>query len=111
MMPISQHATPSRARPYQRLVNLNANVKTGGVPIKEQFDETCCFLHRPGGIAMSAREERYRRNAAEAERQALRATNEADKAAWLLLVRGWRGLLPKEKTPPNGPSSGPETQA
>jgi len=37
----------------------------------------------------------YRRNAAEAQRQADRAVNEIDRAAWLGLVEGWLSLLPK----------------
>jgi hypothetical protein len=37
----------------------------------------------------------YRRNAAEAQRQAGRAANEHDRAAWLRLVQGWLSLLEK----------------
>jgi hypothetical protein len=40
-----------------------------------------------------SKEDEYRRNAAEAERQAQRAGREEDRAAWLRLAQGWRGLL------------------
>ena len=43
------------------------------------------------------RYDQYRRNAEEAERQAKNAKNEDDRAAWLLLVRGWLALLPQRK--------------
>lgn len=44
---------------------------------------------------MAGSYEQYRRNAAEAERQAKLAKNEYDRASWLRLVRDWLALLPK----------------
>lgn len=41
--------------------------------------------------------ELYRRNAAEAERQAKSAKNDEDRASWLRLVRDWLSLLPKNE--------------
>jgi len=35
----------------------------------------------------------YRQHAAEAERQAQLARNDLDRAAWLTVADGWRGLL------------------
>ena len=40
-------------------------------------------------------EDEYHRNAAEAQRQADRAHNDRDRAAWLRLVQGWLSLLPQ----------------
>ena len=37
----------------------------------------------------------YRRNAAEAQRQADRAISEIDRAAWLRVAQGWLSLLTK----------------
>lgn len=45
---------------------------------------------------MADRLEHYRRNAAEAERQAKLAQNDYDRASWLRLVRDWLALLPKD---------------
>ncbi|WP_426613739.1 hypothetical protein [Bradyrhizobium sp. McL0616] len=45
-------------------------------------------------------QDEYRRNAAEAQRQADRAINEPDRAAWLRLVEGWLSLLPKRRRSP-----------
>lgn len=42
-------------------------------------------------------QDEYRRNAAEAQRQADRAVSEPDRAAWLRLVQGWLSLLPKKR--------------
>ncbi|MBB4261441.1 MULTISPECIES: hypothetical protein [unclassified Bradyrhizobium] len=39
----------------------------------------------------------YRRNAAEAQRQADQAIGEPDRAAWLRLAAGWLSLLPKRR--------------
>ena len=44
---------------------------------------------------MKDSQDEYRRNAAEAQRQADRATNETDRASWLRLVQGWLSLLTK----------------
>jgi hypothetical protein len=44
---------------------------------------------------MENRADYYRKQAAEAEAQAKRAKNPADKAAWLRLVSDWLSLLPK----------------
>lgn len=43
------------------------------------------------------RYERYRLNAAEAERQAKYAKNDTDRASWLRLVNDWLSLLPKRE--------------
>jgi hypothetical protein len=40
-----------------------------------------------------ARDDVYRKHAAEAERQAQLAKNDLDRAAWLRVAEGWRGLL------------------
>jgi hypothetical protein len=40
-------------------------------------------------------EDEYRRQAAEAERQARSAKSELDRAAWLRVAQGWLGLLRK----------------
>ncbi len=48
----------------------------------------------------------YRQHAAEAERQAQLARNDLDRAAWLRVADGWRGLL--RRRPPErrgGPST------
>jgi hypothetical protein len=45
---------------------------------------------------MSTQDE-YRRNAAEAQRQADRAISEIDRASWLRVAQGWLSLL---KEPP-----------
>ena len=37
----------------------------------------------------------YRRNAAEAQRQADRAVSDLDRASWLRLAQGWLSLLTK----------------
>jgi hypothetical protein len=44
---------------------------------------------------MGSDADRYRRNASFAQREADRATNEIDKAAWLKLAEGWLNLIPK----------------
>jgi hypothetical protein len=44
---------------------------------------------------MKDSQDEYRRNAAEAQRQADRANNELDRASWLRLVEGWLSLLTK----------------
>ena len=48
-------------------------------------------------MSATEKEAEYRRNAAEAQRQALRAKNADEKAAWLRLVQGWLTLLPKKR--------------
>lgn len=40
-------------------------------------------------------DEEYRRQAAEAEREAASAKSELDRAAWLRIAQGWLGLLRK----------------
>jgi hypothetical protein len=44
---------------------------------------------------MGSDADRYRRNASFAQREADRAANEIDKAAWLKLAEGWLNLIPK----------------
>jgi hypothetical protein len=39
------------------------------------------------------KQDEYRLNAAEAQRQADRALNDVDRASWLRLVHGWLSLL------------------
>ena len=41
--------------------------------------------------------DKYRANAADAQREANRTTNSEDKASWLRLVEGWLSLLPRGK--------------
>ena len=42
-----------------------------------------------------ATQDEYRRNAAEAQRQADRAISEVDRASWLRVAQGWLSLLKK----------------
>lgn len=48
-------------------------------------------------MAREDRFEEYRRNAAEAERQAKNAKNDTDRASWLRLVSDWLAMLPKHE--------------
>jgi hypothetical protein len=45
---------------------------------------------------MSAHEE-YRRQAAEAEKQARLAKTDVDRESWLRIAQGWMSLLPKRR--------------
>jgi hypothetical protein len=44
---------------------------------------------------MNKDDEEYRRQAADAENQARLARSEIDRAAWLRVAEGWKGLLRK----------------
>ena len=52
-------------------------------------------------------DEEYRRQAAEAEREAASAKSELDRAAWLRIAQGWWGLLRKR---PQGGEEGSDAQ-
>jgi hypothetical protein len=44
-----------------------------------------------------SKEQDFRRNAEEAQRQANRTTSAEDKAAWLRIAEGWLSLLPRRR--------------
>ena len=46
-------------------------------------------------IGTMGTQDEYRRNAAEAQRQADRAIGEVDRASWLRVAQGWLSLLKK----------------
>jgi len=46
------------------------------------------------GVEGLAQSEKYQRYAEEAHEKAVRASSERDRAAWLLMERSWRNLLP-----------------
>lgn len=54
----------------------------------ETFGGLCCFEYMN-----DINDERYRKNAAEAQRQADKVTSDSDKASWLDIASGWLVLL------------------
>jgi hypothetical protein len=45
------------------------------------------------------RDEEYRRQAANAQKAADRASNDADRSAWLRIAQGWLGLIRGRRQP------------
>jgi hypothetical protein len=58
---------------------------------------------------MNRDEDEYRRQAAEAEREAGSAKSELDRAAWLRVAQGWLGLL--RKRPQSDEEARPQSKA
>jgi len=46
------------------------------------------------GVEGLAQSETYQQYAKKAQEQAEHASTDGDRAAWLLMARGWRGLMP-----------------
>ena len=46
------------------------------------------------GVEGLAQSEEYKQYAEKAQEQAERASNDGDRAAWLLMARSWRDLMP-----------------
>jgi hypothetical protein len=53
------------------------------------------------GVEGLAQSEKYQHYAEEAHEKAKRASSDGDRAAWLLMERGWRNLLPLLDEPAN----------
>jgi hypothetical protein len=51
------------------------------------------YVVKFGHIAMTQNDDYYRREAAEAQRQAGGATTDADRAAWLQIAQGWLSMV------------------